>query len=76
LNFGSGATIITTVATLPSVPGTPVTTNSGTNIIITWTAPTTGTPISNYTIVIGTMYGTWVTTSHCNGASATIVANL
>jgi hypothetical protein len=53
LNFGSGAVI--TIVIVPSVPGTPVTSNSGTNVIITWTAPTAGAPFLNYTILIGTV---------------------
>jgi hypothetical protein len=63
-------------APVPSSPGTPVTTNSGTNIVITWTAPTTGAPFVNYTIMIGTVFGTWSTTSFCDGTNATTIANL
>ena len=77
MNYGSGAYIPAAQTTvLPSAPGTPVTANSGSNVIVTWTAPTAGTPISNYTIMIGTSTGTWATTSYCDGASATIIANL
>jgi hypothetical protein len=76
LNYGSGAYIATSTTVLPSAPGTPVTANSGSNVIVTWTAPTTGTPILNYTIMIGTSTGTWATTSSCDGASATTIANL
>jgi hypothetical protein len=64
--IGSGATII--IITLPSVPGIPVTVNSGTNIVITWTAPTIGAPFLNYTIMIACAGGSWATTSYCNGA--------
>jgi hypothetical protein len=53
-----------------------VTLNSGTNIVITWSAPAIGGPFLNYTIMIGTFYGTWETTSYCNGANATVMANL
>jgi len=60
----------------PSAPGTPVTTNSGSNIVITWTAPIIGAPILNYTIMIGTITGSWATTTYCNGANATVMANL
>ena len=74
LNAGSGAVI--TILAIPSAPGTPVTANSGTNVIITWTAPRAGAPGANYTIMIGTIYGTWATTSHCNGTNATTMANL
>jgi hypothetical protein len=74
LNFGSGANI--TIMAVPSVPGTPVTTNSGTNIIVTWTAPTVGAPFANYTIMIACAGGTWSATSFCNGADATTMANL
>ena len=76
LNYGSGAYIITTINMVPSAVGTPNSTNSGTNIVITWTAPTTGAPILNYTVMIGTLYGTWATTSYCNGANATTIASL
>jgi hypothetical protein len=76
LSFGSGAFINVTVSTVPSVTGTPVSINSGTNIVITWTAPATGAPILNYTVMIGTFYGTWTTTTYCNGANATTMANL
>jgi hypothetical protein len=61
---------------IPSAPGTPTTTTSGSNVIIAWTAPTTGTPISNYTIMIGTSTGTWATSTSCDGTSATVIANL
>jgi hypothetical protein len=61
---------------IPSVTGTPVTINSGTEIIITWTAPITGAPFANYTIMIGTIYGTWATNSYCDGTNATTMANL
>jgi hypothetical protein len=61
---------------IPSLPGTPVTTNSGTNIIVTWTAPTSGAPFANYTIMIACAGGTWSATSFCNGADATTMANL
>lgn len=70
------STTTTTAYVSPSPPGTPVTSNSGTNIIITWTAPTIGAPILNYTIMIGTISGTWATTSACDGASTTTIANL
>jgi hypothetical protein len=73
-NIGSGANI--TIIILPSVSGTPVTINSGTNIVVTWTAPTIGGPFLNYTIMIGTASGQWATTSYCNGANATVMANL
>jgi hypothetical protein len=72
--IGSGATI--TIMVLPSVPGNPVVINSGTNIVITWTASTIGAPFLNYTILIGTFYGTWATTTFCDGANATVMANL
>jgi hypothetical protein len=74
LNFGSGANI--TILIVPSAPGTPVTTNSGTNVIITWTAPTIGAPFANYTIMIGTINGTWTTTSFCDGTNATTMTSL
>jgi len=61
---------------IPSAPGTPVTSNSGTNVIITWTAPTVGAPILNYTIFIGTAAGTWATSSYCDGTSSTVITNL
>jgi hypothetical protein len=76
VTYGSGAYIITTVSTVPSVSGTPISANSGTNIVITWTAPTIGAPLTNYTVMIGTFYGTWATTSYCDGANATVMANL
>jgi hypothetical protein len=72
--IGSGAFI--TIIVLPSAAGTPVTSNSGTNIVVTWTAPTVGAPFLNYTIMIGTTYGTWFTTSYCDGANATTMTNL
>jgi hypothetical protein len=67
------STTTTTTYVSPSPPGTPVTSNSGTNIIITWTAPSIGAPILNYTIMIATINGTWATTSFCNGADATTI---
>jgi hypothetical protein len=76
LTYGSGAFINITMSTVPSLPGTAITINSGVNIVITWTAPTSGAPFLNYTIMIGTSYGTWATTSYCNGANATTMANL
>jgi hypothetical protein len=76
LNYGSGAYIITTINYIPSVCGTPNSTNSGSNIVITWTAPTTVAPILNYTVMIGTFYGTWATTTYCNGANATVMSSL
>jgi len=76
LNYGSGAFIITTILAVPSVSGTPISANSGTNIVITWTAPATGAPILNYTVMIGTFYGTWATTSYCNGANTTVISSL
>jgi hypothetical protein len=72
--IGSGAFI--TIIVLPSAAGTPNTTNSGTNIVVTWTAPTIGAPFLNYTILIGTTFGTWSATSFCNGADAITMANL
>jgi len=74
LNYGSGANI--TILIVPSTPGTPVATNSGTNIVVTWTASTIGAPLSNYTIMFGTVYGTWATTTYCNGANATVMSSL
>lgn len=76
MNYGSGAYIATSTTVLPSAPGTPVTSNSGSNVIVTWTAPTTCTPILNYTIMIGTSTGSWASTSFCDGASSTTIANL
>jgi hypothetical protein len=73
-NITTGANI--TIIGAPSVPGTAITINSGVNIVITWTAPTSGAPFLNYTVMIGTAYGTWATTSYCNGANATTMANL
>jgi hypothetical protein len=73
VTYGSGAYIVTSP---PSVPGTPVSINSGSNIVITWTVPSTGAPFLNYTVMIGTFYGTWATTTYCNGADATVMANL
>jgi hypothetical protein len=35
----TSTTTTTTTYVSPSPPGTPVTSNSGTNVIITWTAP-------------------------------------
>ena len=72
----TSTTTTTTTYVSPSPPGTPVTSNSGTNVIITWTAPTVGAPILNYTIMIATFNGQWATTSFCNGASTTTIANL
>jgi hypothetical protein len=50
--MGNGAII--TIIIVPSATGTPVTINSGTNIVVTWTAPTIGAPFLNYTIMIRT----------------------
>jgi len=66
----------TTTYSSPSPPGIPVTINVGTNIVVTWTAPTSGAPFLNYTIMIGTASGQWATTTYCNGANATVMANL
>lgn len=49
-NIGSGATI--TIMVIPSAPGTPNTTNVGSNIVVNWTAPAIGAPFTNYTIMI------------------------
>jgi hypothetical protein len=49
-DIGSGATI--TIMVIPSAPGTPNTTNSGSNVIISWTAPTVGAPFLYYTVMI------------------------
>jgi hypothetical protein len=60
----------------PSTPGTPTTANSGSNIIVSWTAPTTGSPITSYTVQIYCTNGEWSTTSSCDGSSSTVLANL
>jgi len=74
LSYGLGANI--TILAVPSTPGTPVIINSGSNIIVTWTQQTTVTLVTNYTILFGTVNGTWATTSYCNGANATTLVNL
>jgi hypothetical protein len=71
--YTTTTTTTTTTYVSPSPPGTPVTTNSGTNVVITWTAPTIGAPILNYTIMIVTITGQWATTSFCNGSDATTI---
>jgi len=72
--IGSGANI--TIMVAPSMPGTPSTTYVNGNVIVTWTAPTIGAPILNYTIMIACAGGTWATTTYCNGANATTIANM
>jgi hypothetical protein len=72
--IGSGANI--TILSVPSVPTIPVTINSGTNIVITWTAPASNSAILNYTITIACAGGQWATTTYCNGADATTMANM
>jgi hypothetical protein len=75
-SYSYSSTSYTSAYVAPTAPGTPVLVNSGSNVIISWTAPLIGAPILNYTIMIGTSTGTWATTSFCNGASATTIANL
>jgi hypothetical protein len=72
--IGSGANI--TIIVIPSAPGTPNTTNVGSNIVVNWTAPVIGAPFINYTIMIYGANGQWATTSYCNGANTTVMANL
>jgi len=48
--YSYSSTSYSTAYVSPSVPGTPVTSNWGTNILVNWTAPAIGAPILNYTI--------------------------
>lgn len=70
-----------TASTLPGVPGTPTTANSGTDVIIDWTAPSstggTGISLTAYIISIkgsdGATY--YQDTVDCDGTSNTIITN-
>ena len=73
LSYGSGAYI--TINATTTVAGTYTTTYIAETIVVSWTAQTTTTAVSNYTVMIGCANGTWATTPYCNGASATVIAN-
>ena len=63
-------------AIAPEVPGTPTTTNSGTNIVIDWSAPTdNGSVITSYTILILQSDGLTYTEDsvNCDGLDSTII---
>lgn len=65
------------VAQIPSAPSSPVTTISGANVLITWTAPYSGASrITSYTISVLASNGTYLTDiANCNGGSVIVVAS-
>ena len=68
-------TIITAV--IPSQPGTPATALNGSNIDITWAAPSDlgGVALDYYTIEIQKADLSWSTeTTHCDGSDSTIIS--
>jgi hypothetical protein len=59
----------------PSVPAAPITINDGSSIIVSWTEPSTITPILNYTILIQCADQTWAVSPYCDGTDQTVVSN-
>jgi hypothetical protein len=65
-------------ALIPDTVSTPTTTNSGTNVIIDWTAPgDNGSTITHYTVTIRQSDGTTYTEDSvdCDGTDSTIKSN-
>ncbi len=65
------------VAQVPSAPSAPVTSISGANVLITWTAPYTGASrINSYSISVLASNGTYLADiAYCNGGSVIVVAS-
>jgi hypothetical protein len=65
-------------ALIPDTISTPTTTNSGTNVVIDWTAPSeNGSTITSYTVTIRQSDGTTYTEDsiNCDGSDNTIKSN-
>ena len=63
-------------ASVPATPVAPVTTLSGSDIVVTWTKPAIrGSDITSYKISLKDSTNNWHETSSCNGADATIVSS-
>jgi cellulose 1,4-beta-cellobiosidase len=64
-------------ALIPGIPSDLTTTNTGTNIVFDWTAPSdNGSAISSYSVTIRQNDGIFSQdTINCNGEDATIIAN-
>ena len=63
-------------ATAPEIPSAPTTANSGTNVVIDWSAPTiNGAAITSYTVTILQSDGSTYTeeTVNCDGTDSTII---
>jgi hypothetical protein len=64
-------------ASVPSQPAAPTTTVSGSNIVISWSLPSTnGSPIESYTITIRQSNGSTYSEQlkYCNGSNASIIS--
>lgn len=71
-----------TASTIPSIPGTPTTSLSGTNVLISWTAPTstggTGISLTSYTIMIKAVDGVsyYTDLTDCDGSLSSVISAL
>lgn len=81
--FGDGpltsspVTIIAT--TVPSAPAAPTTTDTGSDILVTWSYPSSdgGSSVTSYTIYLQESDSTWATEpTSCNGSDSTILGNM
>lgn len=73
---GPSSTVIIEASTKPDQPATPATAMSGSNVVITWTAPAAnGNAISTYTVEIQRADAAYQdSSSSCAGTAATVVA--
>lgn len=65
-------------AMAPETPSTPTSSNSGTNVLIDWNAPSdNGSTISSYTITIRQSDGTTYTedSTNCNGSDSSVISS-
>ena len=64
-----------TPQTPPSAPVITLVANNGANVVVAWTAPSSVSPILNYTILIQCASGSW-TQYYCHATNATTNATI